>query len=83
MLHGNEEDDGDNLSLCEDDDVEEQEEILSERTKPIQSSPRVIKRKKLAFSESRSALGLVPNRSASMDCLDEQNNTENLELKQV
>lgn len=56
VLNGNdkESDEGDSWSLCEDDDVEEGQEIASEGIKPSipqsspsipQSSPRVIKRK--------------------------------------
>ena len=45
VLHGNDGDDGDNVSLSEDDDVEEGEELTNEYIKPARSSPRVIKRK--------------------------------------
>lgn len=42
-----ENDEGDSRSLCEDDDVEEGEEITSERMEPSipESSPLVLKRK--------------------------------------
>ncbi len=44
-LSGNDGDDGDNWSLCEDDDVEEGEELTIEQIKPSPASPRVMKRK--------------------------------------
>ena len=45
VLRGNDGEDGDSWSLCEDDDVEEGEELnTNEGIKPIPSSPRVMKR---------------------------------------
>ena len=44
VLSGNDGDDGDNWSLCEDDDVEEGEELTIEQIKPSPASPRVMKR---------------------------------------
>lgn len=45
VLPGNDDDDDDAWSLCEDDDVEEVEELTNERMKPCQDSPRPVKRK--------------------------------------
>ena len=45
VLSGNDNEDGDNWSLCEDDDVEEGEEITSGGVESSRSPPQVIKRK--------------------------------------
>ena len=45
VSHGNDDEDCDSWSLCEDDDVEEGEDITHEEVKVGRSSPRVIRRK--------------------------------------
>lgn len=55
VLPGNDDEDGDNWSLCEDDDVEEGEEITNGGMEPNQLPPRGIKRKlinSLCFTSS-------------------------------
>ncbi|XP_028414380.1 uncharacterized protein LOC114537531 [Dendronephthya gigantea] len=63
VLHGNDDEDGDNWSLCEDDDVEEGEDITHDEVKIGRSSPRVIKR---IFSPLANSLGDIGRMLASV-----------------